>query len=57
MTFEEWTGYIDRMEDLGEQMLDLVAEMRADPPQKWPRPGIGAVKILGFACDVPKKGG
>lgn len=57
MNHAEYTGYIDRMEDLGQQLLDLVAEMRADPPKGWPRPGLGAVPILGECCDVPTKGG
>lgn len=57
MDFNEWNGYVDRLEDLGQQMLDLVAEMRADPPQQWPKPGLGAIKILGMTSDVPKKRG
>lgn len=57
MDFNEWNGYVDWLEDLGQQMLDLVAEMRADPPQQWPKPGLGAIKILGMTSDVPKKRG
>lgn len=57
MDFQQYCGYIDRLEDLGQQVLDLVAEMRADPPQRWPRPGLGAVRIIGAACDVPTKPG
>ena len=55
MDFQQYCGYIDRLEDLGQQVLDLVAEMRADPPQRWPRPGLGAVPVVGLAVDVPKK--
>ena len=57
MDFQQYCGYIDRLEDLGQQVLDLVAEMRADPPQRWPRPGLEAVRIIGAACDVPTKPG
>ena len=57
MNWQEWCGYIDRLEDLGMQALDLVAEMRADPPDGWPRPGLGVIPVLGFAVDVPTKGG
>ena len=57
MNFPEYLQYIDRLEDLGQQVLDLVAEMRADPPQKWPRPGLAAVPVVGTAIDVPKKRG
>ena len=57
MDYEQFLGYVDRLEDLGQQALDLVAELRADPPDGWPRPGLGAVPILGVACDVPTKGG
>lgn len=56
MNYEEFVGYVDRLEDLGQQTLDLVAELRADPPNGWPRPCIGAVPILGEAYDVPTKG-
>lgn len=56
MNYEHYLGYIDRMEDLGEQLLDLVAEMREDPPKGWPRPGLAAVPIIGTAVDVPTKG-
>ena len=55
MNYEHYLGYIDRMEDLGEQILDLVAEMREDPPKGWPRPGLGAIPIVGTAVDVPTK--
>lgn len=55
MNYEHYLEYIDRMEDLGEQVLDLVAEMRADPPKGWPRPGLGAVPIIRAAVDVPTK--
>lgn len=55
MNFSEWNGYIDRMEDIGQQLLDVVAEMRADPPKGWPRPGLCGVPIIGSACDVPTK--
>lgn len=55
MDYEHYLGYIDRMEDLGEQILDLVAEMKADPPKGWPQPGLGAVPIIGTAVDVPTK--
>ena len=57
MDYHQYCGYIDRLEDLGQQVLDLVAEMRSDPPGKWPRPGLGAVQIIGAACDVPTKTG
>lgn len=57
MNYDEFVGYVDRLEDLGQQALDLVAELRADPPNGWPRPGLGAVPILGEAYDVPKKRG
>ena len=32
MTRYHYEQYCDRIEDLGMQMLDLVAELRADPP-------------------------
>lgn len=57
MEFQHYLGYIDRMEDLGEQILDIVAEMRADPPRGWPVPGFFAVPVIGVAVDVPKKEG
>ena len=32
MTRAHYEEYLDRAEDIGQQLLDLVAEMRADPP-------------------------
>ena len=32
MTEAHYEQYLDRAEDIGQQLLDLVAEMRADPP-------------------------
>lgn len=57
MDYKQFLGYVDRIEDLGQQALDLVAELRADPPDEWPRPDMMDVPILGVACDVPTKGG
>lgn len=53
--YADFVTYCARLEDLGEQVLDLVAEIRADPPQGWPRPCLGAVPVVGVAVDVPKK--
>ena len=54
MNYDEFVVYCARLEDLGEQVLDLVAELRADPPEACRRPGLGAVPVLGVAVDVPK---
>lgn len=32
MTPSHYEQYVDRLQDLGEQILDLVSELRADPP-------------------------
>ena len=42
MDANHFTVYMARLEDLGCQILDLVAEMRADPPDGWMPPSLGA---------------
>lgn len=51
----EFGGYVDRLEDLGMQILDLAAEMRADPPVDCPCGGVcdgqGVCSIGCVGCD------
>lgn len=42
MDANNYVVYMARMEDLGAQLLDLVAEMRVDPPDGWAPPSLGA---------------
>lgn len=44
MDRNDYTVYMARMEDIGQQLLDLVAEMRADPPAGWSPPSLGAAE-------------
>lgn len=42
MDANQYTVYMARLEDLGCQIMDLVVEMRADPPDGWQPPSLGA---------------
>lgn len=42
MNVNDYVVYMARLEDLGAQVLDLVAEMRADPPAGWTPPSLAA---------------
>lgn len=42
MDANNYTVYMARLEDIGCQLMDLVVEMRADPPDGWQPPSLGA---------------
>ena len=55
MDANQYTVYMARLEDLGCQIMDLVVEMRADPPDGWQPPSLGAAAAaLGLtgACEA-----
>lgn len=56
MDANQYTVYMARLEDLGCQIMDLVVEMRADPPEGWQPPSLGAAAaalgLVGCCADL-----